>query len=536
MLIPRDYQLAAVEAVRREHKQHRSTVLVLATGLGKTVIAAMLALLETQGGGRVLFVAHRRELLAQALRKFAEAGVRAELEQASNHADRSAPVVVASVDTLRGKRLASWDPDAFSLVVIDEAHRALAAGYVSLVGHFTRARVLGLTATPDRLDGKALGDAFQSCAYRYDLREGIRDKHLVPVRARRVELQSVDLSGVRTVGGDLDEKQLAAAMRAEEALHGAAIPLLEQSRDRRTLAFTVDVAHAHDLARVLNHHEPGVATVIDGVMGLAEREARLSAYRRGDVRVLCNCMLLVEGFDDPPTSCIAMLRPTKSRGLYTQVVGRATRLSPETGKRDALVLDLTAGRAGKHRLVGPVDVLAGGDVRDPVREELNQLMLAAPVDVDAALAEAEQVVSERVRASATSALAAYIAKEIDPFVGDIEPALRSLLPGELFDNIRDENAAARGEPATPGQQAALKALGLDNLPSGITASEAGRWLGALKARKDAGLCSLKQARLLRRAGYANTERLTASEAGRLIPNVLARYSAQKSMRRAGGIA
>lgn len=529
----RPYQVEAIANVERDWSAgHQRVLVVCPTGMGKTHTFAELARRTVACGGRVLVLAHRTELLEQARAKLLEAGCDAAIEQAGRRA-RGADVVVASVQTLRGARLERFARVAFELIIVDEAHHVRAAGYETILSHFSSARVLGVTATPDRLDGKGLGEVFSTCAYRYELRDAIRDEWLVPIVARRIELEGVDLSEVHTRRGDLDQAELGEVMTSEAALHGVVVPLLRESSGRRTLGFAVDVAHAHALAEVANRYEPGCARALDGTMAADERRRLLAAFRVGKFRVLWNCEVLTEGFDDPGISCVALCRPTKSRALLTQMVGRGTRRADAEGKRDVLVLGIAPSTLGRHSLVCPADVLAGREVSDEVRAELDRLLDALPpgeqLALDEVLANVEDEIAARRERHKATATARYIAEEVDPFVGEL-PELDGATDG-LY-----RFSPGNGEPATSGQRALLEKLGLDKVPDTLTAAEAGRIIGGLEKRKQLGLCSLKQARLLRRAGYANTERLTASEAGRLIPNVLARYSAQKSMRRAGGIA
>ncbi len=478
----RPYQSAAVEAALAEFAAGRSsTLVVLPTGCGKTVAFSEVVRREVEQGRRALVLAHRSELLDQALHKLTACAVSAQIEQGGRRAAPDAPCVVASVQTLRGPRLERWAPDAFGLIVIDEAHHATADGYRSIRARFPGARVLGVTATPDRLDGQGLGVAFESCAYRYELRDAIRDGWLVPLKARRVALDGLDLSTVHTRAGDFDRAELAAAMAEEQALHGVAAPLMELSGGRPTILFAVDVAHAHALAQVLNRYEPSVARAVDGNASAEERAAVLADFRSGGFRILVNCALFTEGFDEPRISCVAVARPTKSRALYTQMVGRGTRLAP--GKRDCVVLDFT-GTAGRHRLVGPADVLAGRDLGDDVRSEAAS-RLDGQLELDDVLDHAEQEAERKRRLVPVLAVARYRAEEIDPFLGDLAAA---------------EDAVWSNDVATDKQRDALAKLGLDDLPDGLTKGEASRWLDALNARRQQRLASLRQMRLLKRYG------------------------------------
>ncbi len=503
-MILRVYQVGAVEAVREQYRAGcRSTLIELPTGCGKTLVFAEIARLVVERGRRVLVLAHRTELLDQALSKLEAAGVRAAIEQGAKRAG-DAPVVVASVQTLRGARLASWPVDAFALIVIDEAHHATAASYRAVLEHFRAARVLGVTATPDRADGQALGQVFESVAYRYGMRQAIRDGWLSPIRARRVLVDGVDLGSVHARAGDLDRAELAVVMADEKALHGVAAPLLELAGDRRTIVFAVDVAHARSLAEVLNRYEPGVAMAIDGTATATERAAMLEAFRAGAFRVLVNCALFTEGFDEPSLACVAIARPTKSRALYAQMIGRGTRLYP--GKADCLVLDFT-GPAGRHRLVGPADALAGETLDDDVRDLVNAMIAAEgwQLELESVLeAAAVDAVKQRDQAKVT-AIARYRAEALDPFVGDM-PAMQA-------------DRWAR-DLATERQRRALEAFGLDKLPAELTKGEASRWFSALEARRVAGLATLRQVRRLKRYRI-DARRMTVKQAGETLDRLSA---------------
>lgn len=340
----RPYQFGALDGVRVAFDRgDRSTLVVCPTGTGKTVIFAELVREAVQQGIRVLVLAHRDELLKQARKKLEAVGVWADTEKGKSRASTLAKVVVASVQSLRGKRLERFSPAQFGLIIVDESHHATATSYRAVLDHFVEARVVGVTATPDRADGTALGEVFQSVAYRYELRQAIADEWLAPIVARRIVVDSVDLSTIHTRAGDLAQNELAEVMVDEEALRGVVVPLLDLAQDRRTIVFGVDVDHAHKLAALINAYRPGSARAVDGETDEATREQALVEFEVGQFQFLVNCALYTEGFDCPAVSCVAVVRPTKSRALYTQMVGRGTRLlgrsldeSRANGKHDCI--------------------------------------------------------------------------------------------------------------------------------------------------------------------------------------------------------
>lgn len=352
--------IAAAEAgVRRQ-------LGVAATGLGKTIIFAALA---ERMAVRTLILAHRDELVTQAVEKVrqvwptADVGVvKAERNQ-TNH-----DVVVASVQTLaRERRLAQliggdgfWPRSRFGLIVVDEAHHAAAESYQRILDAFPEAVVLGVTATPDRGDGKGLDGQFDAITWQYDMLWGIRQGYLCDVRGMKVQAQALDLTGVRTRGGDYAEGQLG------ERLMDAGVPLLvarawrEHASDRRTLVFTPTVAVADAVAA--EFVAMGVrAAMVSGETPLEQRRQILRDYSTGALQVVANCAVLTEGYDEPRTDCVVIARPTKSRALYTQMVGRGTRRHPDKG--GLLVLDVV-GASDTHSLLSVPSLFGDGSGRD----------------------------------------------------------------------------------------------------------------------------------------------------------------------------
>jgi superfamily II DNA or RNA helicase len=479
----RPYQATAVAAAEaRWASGERSTLVLLPTGTGKTIAFAELARREISTGGRVLVLAHRSELLEQARNKLEQIGVWAQLEQAEQRAGL-ARAVVASVQTLRGRRLASWSPDTFGLVVIDEAHHALARSYRDVLDHFASARVLGVTATGDRADGGKLGAVFDSVAFRYELRAAIQDGWLAPIRARRVQVD-VDLDQIETVAGDFSEEQLGEAMTCNAVIDGVAVPLLELAEDRPTVLFAVTVAHARALAAALNRQRPGCALAVSGSSSPDERRDAATKLATGQVQFVSNAQLWTEGFDLPAIACVALARPTKSRSLFVQMVGRGTRLSP--GKRDCLVLDFTA-NTQRHRLVSAIDVL-GLELPEEVRRRAQAQLDLGAEDV----MEVVDRAGREVQRQAALALEVKVPRE----------HVRGWVAEDVHDLLDLGEASASPvdwQPVTDLQRATLGDAGI-GVPAEMSRTEAARILTALSQRKQAGLATFKQVRWLKLQG------------------------------------
>jgi superfamily II DNA or RNA helicase len=515
----RPYQHEWTGAVRGELARVHSTMLVACTGAGKTIGIAEFSRLCVTGAlfgmpGRVLILVHRDELVKQTVRKCEAVGLFADVEKGTQRANTLAKVVIASVQTLRGKRLARWARDHFALVIVDECHHAAAKSYQDVLAHFI-AKVIGVTATPKRADGKELGETFESVAYTYDIRRAISEQSLVPIVARRIVIDSVDLRETQTSSssGDFVQEALAKVMEDERALRGVAVPLLEQARDRSTIAFCVSVKHAQDLAALLNQYRPGCARAVWGDMDADDRESTLEAHANGEFQFMTNCALLEEGYDSPRASCVAMVAPTMSWGRYVQRGGRGLRLlgvtyaeSVANGKRDCLILDFT-GTAGKHALIGPADCLraANENIPDDLRAEIERQLEAGQLELDKVVKHAADEVRARRAALRLDAVVNYHSEHIDPFIGDDERKAS-----------RVESAWERMTP-TERQLAALEKQGvvLKKLPKGFTMADASRLLDQLSHRHKSGLCSYKMAKRLASLGVKDTRTLSAKRAGEL---------------------
>ncbi|SPD75456.1 DEAD/DEAH box helicase [uncultured Desulfobacterium sp.] len=343
----RDYQRECLSAIFERYQAGiRRQLVCLPTGSGKTVIFAEFPRYFKMKK-QMLVLAHRAELLDQACEKIRRANpyLTVAVEQADRTADPECDVVVASVPTLGRKgsrRLTGLDPDRFFLIVVDEAHHATADTFKRVLKYLdvfmpeTRKLLVGFTATPKRGDGVGLDAVFQEIVYSRSLPEMIKAGHLSPVAAYRVETD-IDLSRVKTRMGDFVTSQLSRAVNIEERNDLIVKVFHTHLEGKQTLCFCVDVAHALSLAQAFNR-EGVSAAAVTGHMDRAEREKELEKFRVGKTSVLANCMVLTEGYDEPSVEGIILARPTKSTLLYTQMIGRGTRLYP--GKKNVTVVDI----------------------------------------------------------------------------------------------------------------------------------------------------------------------------------------------------
>lgn len=330
----RPYQIEVVNRLNASIAAgHKRPLLTMVTGAGKTIVAAYVVDEAVQRGERVLFLAHRQELIVQASAKLLAVGCGDHgIIKAGFPAHSHRPVQVASVQTLHARAFRSKKIELaeFDLVIIDEAHHSRAMTYQQVVDAFPNAIIIGLTATPCRGDGLGLGNIFDDLIEGPSVEELIRDGHLVGTRV--FAPCRPDLSGVHTRQGDYVVDELAAAMDQRALVGDVVQHWLQHAEDRRTVVFAVNVAHSVHLrdefrrAGVLAEH-------IDGTTPLGERNAILGRLSAGGIQVVCNCMVLTEGWDQAEVSCIVLARPTKQLGMHRQMIGRVLRPAPGEGQR-----------------------------------------------------------------------------------------------------------------------------------------------------------------------------------------------------------
>lgn len=521
----RDYQQDAVSAVFSEWQERNSTLVVCPTGTGKTQIFC--DVIRKMQPKRAMVLAHREELIRQAvLRLDNDFGIKADIEMADYQADEfyhnRAPVVVSTVQTqCAGNggygRMKIFDPNDFGLVICDEAHHYTSPSFRRVLDYYKQnpeLKILGVTATPDRADEAALGQVFESVAYDYEILDAIHDGWLVPVNQKMVHIEGLDFSQIRTTAGDLNGADLAAVMEAEKNLQGIAAASIDIiGNDKRTLVFTVTVKQAEMLAEIFNRHRPGMADWICGKTPKHDRHRIFSDFDTGRIQVLVNVGVATEGYDNPKVEVIVQGRPTKSRCLYAQIIGRSLRplkgivdglataderkqAIADSVKPSALVLDFV-GNAGRHKLMTTADILGGKVSEQAIAKAIEKAKQSGQaVRMDQALDEAERdiqrEIEERQRREAARrahlvASARFTTKTISPFdVFELRPARE-----RGWDSDRQ---------LSEKQRACLIKQGID--PSKVGFAQGKQLLGEIFKRWSNDQCSFKQAKILKTRGYS----------------------------------
>jgi len=492
----RPYQREAVAAIEREwHEGRDRTLLVQATGTGKTVVFGQVARDMVDSGSRVLVLAHREELLNQAADKLGNMyGLDCGLEMASSH-DNGAPVLLGSVQTLgRGNRLATFAPDEFGAVIVDEAHHTLADSYMRIIEHFELAYLLGVTATPDRGDKKALAKVYDSIAYEYGLAQAVNDGNLCRIVAKTVPLE-IDARNLKESHGDYTLNSAGAIV--EVKLEDIADAIAREVPDRHTVVFLPLVQIAKDMAAALNAR--GIAAEeVDGES--ADRADILARFESGQTRALCNAMLLTEGWDCPKCDCVVVLRPTKVRSLYAQMVGRGTR--PYPGKKNLLLLDFLW-MTGQHRLCEPASLVAKSDEE---RQRMSR--------IDGDILESQEQVERDILAEREQALADKLAKMRKAKKKLVDVVQYELSIGnESLVNYEPKFAWEFLEP-TEKQIQYLDSMGIET--EGMQRGKAVALIDVMMRRQESGMATPKQVRCLEKYGFVHPGMWSFDEAKRMI--------------------
>lgn len=506
----RPYQQEAKDSVFEQWEKVNKTLVVLPTGCGKTIVFAKVTEECVRRGKRVLILAHRGELLDQASDKIAKTtGLRCALEKAEATCLGSwYRITVGSVQSLqREKRLAQFDKDYFGTIIIDEAHHCITDGYQKILQYFSDAKVLGVTATPDRGDMRNLGEYFESLAYEYTLPKAIREGYLSPIKALTIPLK-LDLTGVSMQSGDFKAGEIATAL--DPYLYQIADEMAKYCQDRKTVVFLPLVKTSQKFRDILN--EKGFkAAEVNGES--RDRAEILEAFDKDEYNVLCNSMLLTEGWDCPSVDCVVVLRPTKVRSLYSQMVGRGTRLYP--GKEDLLLLDFLW-HTERHELCHPANLICESEeVARKMTENLEEAA-GCPIDIE----EAEKTAAEDVVAQREEALAQKLAK--------MKRRKKKLVDPLQFEmSIQAEDLSGytpsfgwEMSPPTDSQKATLEKLGI--LPDEIdNQGKATKLLDRLHKRSEEGLTTPRQIRCLERYGFQHVGTWQFDSAKKLIDRIAA---------------
>lgn len=474
---------------------------------GKTVVFSKVVEDRVEAGDRCLILAHRGELLSQASDKLYQlTGMKTSVEKADQTClDSWYRVTVGSVQTLqREQRLAQFPEDYFGTIVVDEAHHSISDSYKRVLGHFPDAKVLGVTATPDRGDMRNLGAIFETLAFEYSLPEAIREGYLSKIKAQTIPL-TLDLSSVGTSAGDFKASDLGSAL--DPYLEQIAEEMRKYCQDKKTVVFLPLVKTSKKFRDILNKHGFKAAEVNGNS---EDREEVLQDFDDGKYNVLCNSMLLTEGWDCPSVDCIVVLRPTKIRSLYAQMIGRGTRLYP--GKDHLLILDFLW-HTERHQLCHPASLICK-DEKVAARMTENLEDAGEAIDIE----EAEQQAAEDVVADRERALAEQLK--------EMRSRKRKLVDPLQFEMSIQAEDLAGYVPTFGWQMAPPSKKQIETLEHyGIYADEiedagkAALILDRLSARRTAGLSTPKQIRFLERKGFLHVGSWQFDDASKMISRI-----------------
>ena len=504
-MILRRYQLECRDAVERHWKQSRRVLAVLPTGTGKTIVFANLAANAVAKGGRVLILAHRDELIRQAADKLqAATGLAAAIEKADEcAADCMERVVVGSVQTLLNPlRRDALGP--FTHIIVDEAHHALAESYLSVLGHWESAKVLGVTATPDRGDMRNLGAYFESLAFEYTLPHAIAEGYLCKIKALTCPLR-IDLNEVK-VNGDLQANSLGTAL--EPYLPQIAQEIATHARDRKGMIFTPLCATAQRLQEHL------LAAGIRAYYASGEDRSQIKAFEAdGPGSCILNAMLLTEGYDHPPVDMISVLRMTKVRSLYAQMVGRGTRI--HTGKDHLLLLDFLW-NCERHQLCKPACLFAeDAEVAKAMSDRIDEEGEAVEIGEELLQEASNDVLEQR-----ESALAKKLAEMRHRKRELVDPLQYAASIGDASLMAYEPALGAESKPVTQEQSEALADAGI--YPGDIqNQGHAEAVLNRLADRRKSNMATPKHIRCLERYGFKHAGQFSFKYASLLIGRIRA---------------
>lgn len=501
----RPYQAEAKRAILSEWEGgNQKTLLVLPTGCGKTIVFSSVIENEIHKGGRALVMAHRGELLDQAADKLKNAcGLESVLEKAGSSSFGSKiPVTVGSVQSLaQPKRLAKFPSDYFSTIVVDEAHHCLSDSYQRVLEHFPAANILGVTATPDRGDQRNLGKFFDSKAYEYGMSQAIKEGYLCPVKAQLIPLE-LDIANVGISNGDYAVGEIGNALGPY--LDQIAQEMTHYCKGRKTVVFLPLIKTSQKFCALLNRCGLRAAE-ING--NSDDRSEILDRFEKGQFDVLCNSMLLTEGWDCPAVDCVVVLRPTKVRSLYQQMVGRGMRLSPN--KDHLLLLDFLW-MTERHDLCRPSALISKDEA---IAAKMDERLMKDDSEFD--LIEAEEQAERDVLAEREESLARELAemrKRKRKLVDPLQYAM-SIAAEDLANYV--PTFAWEMAPPSEKQLQFLENRGIF-ADSVTNMGMASMIIDRLKRRQEEGLATPKQIRCLERYGFTQVGTWLFEDASKMI--------------------
>lgn len=548
----REYQHRAVASVFSQWETAQSTLAVMATGCGKTVCFS--EIIRQVHPQRALVLCHREELVWQAMKHIRATGLDVSIEMADLTARTElwdTSVIVSTIQTQiagnKGKgRMALFDPNNFGLLIVDECHHATSKTWKKTIAYYQQnpeLKVLGVTATPDRADKQALGQVFETVAFEYDILDAVHDGFLVPIQQQMVTIEGLDYSKVRTTCGDLNGVDLAAVMESEKNMQGVADASMQIIGDKKALVFTASVKQAEMLSEIFNRHKENISGWACGATPKDQRRWLLEEFAEGRKQIVVNCGLFGEGFDEPGVEIVVQARPTKSRSLYAQQIGRGTRPLPgvvdglatpderktaisASAKPNLIVVDFV-GNAGKHKLITTADILGGKVSQDAIDLAVQKAKKTGlPVDMAKAVEEEQKAIHQKIEAAKQReaarkahlvAKAKFKTQSVDPFdVFGLKPKKST----DWYD---------RGKSLSPKQMDTLRRNGID--PNQYSYSQAKQLFLGIVDRLNRGLPTLKQCRILRKRGV-ETDGITFTQANEKIAEIRQREGWKDTQRNA----